>query len=201
LTGQNCGLVEGLREKKYADVIAGLNNVEYVQGLGRLFRKDNYFAIAVYRGRTDEMPHRELLTDRVILATGVHTSLPKQLLGDLEKLPYLTNETAYFEPVRPESLIVLGGGYVAVEAAQMFARLGSQVMLLQRSSHILSDVGEDIGGALASHLEDEGIEVVVGLDIVSVASRDNKITGHGETQWKPSNFRSIKNLCRHWPQR
>jgi hypothetical protein len=67
-------------------------------------------------------------------------------------------------------------------------------MLLQRSSHILSDVGEDIGGALASHLEEEGIEVVVGLDIVSVASQDNKITVTARDSGKASNFRSIENL-------
>ena len=175
MTEQNRQLVEDLREKKYANIIAGLDNVEYVQGLGRLLSKGDRFSIAVDCGRTEEMPYRELLADRVILATGVRTSLPRQLLPDLENLPYLTNETAYFEPNLPESLIVLGGGYVAVEAAQMFARLGSRVTLLQRSSRILSDADEEIGLALTGYLQEEGIEVVAGVDILSATPIDGEV--------------------------
>lgn len=174
LTKQNCALVESLREEKYAGVIAGFDNVEYVKGFGRLVKREGHFAVAVRHNPADETPYRELPADRVILATGVHNSLPEHLRQDLGKLPYLTNETAYFETVRPESLIVLGGGYVAVEAAQMFARLGSRVTLLQRSSHILSDISEDIGTALAGYLEEEGIEVVVGVEILSVAASDDR---------------------------
>ncbi|RWQ91212.1 mercuric reductase MerA, partial [Paecilomyces variotii] len=193
LTAQNRQLVEDLREKKYANVIAGLNNVEYVQGLGRILRKGDYFSIAVDCGSTEETPSRELLADRVILATGVRTSLPKQLLPDLEKVPYLTNETAYFEPILPESLIVLGGGYVAVEAAQMFARLGSRVTLLQRSSHILSDTDEDIGLALAGYLREEGIDVVVGLEILSATLDDGKVMVTARlTNGKPWTFKASK---------
>lgn len=106
--------MEDLREKKYANVIAGLDNVEYVQGLGRILKKGECFSIAVNCGRA---PFRELLADRVIIVTGVRSSFPKQLLPGSEKVPCLTNETAYFEPILPESLVVLGAGYVAVEAA------------------------------------------------------------------------------------
>lgn len=167
--------MKDLREKKYANVIAGLGNVEYVQGLGRILRKGDCFSITVSYDDIEETPSRELLADRVILATGVRTSLPKQLLTSLEKVPYLTNETAYFEPILPESLIVLGGGYIAVEAAQTFARLGSRVTLLQRSSHVLSDVGEDVGLALAGYLREEGIDVVVGLELLSATLDDGKV--------------------------
>lgn len=167
LTAQNRQLLEDLREKKYADVITGFDNIKYIHGMGRLLKRDGSFSITVNSSHTG-IP-QELSADRVILATGVRTSLPRQLLAELEKVPYLTNETAYFETTLPESLIVLGGGYVAVEAAQMFARLGSKVTLLQRSSHILSDVGEDIGRALTGYLREEGIEVTAGLEVLSVA--------------------------------
>ena len=193
LTTQNSRLVEDLREKKYANVIAGLDNVEYVQGLGRIFSESDCFSITVDRSGATEMPSRELHADRVILATGVRTSLPKQLLPGLEKVPYLTNETAYFEPILPDSLIVLGGGYVAVEAAQMFARLGSRVTLLQRSSYILSDTGEDIGLALTGYMQEEGIEVVVGVEILSVTLDDGKamVTAR-PTNGKPLIFKASK---------
>jgi mercuric reductase len=89
-------------------------------------------------------------------------------------VPYLTNETAYFEPILPESLIVLGEGYVAVEAVQIFARLGSQVTLLQRSSHILSDTDEGLD--LTGFLREEEIEVVAGLDLLSTTVIYGKAT-------------------------
>merc|ERR1712025_1548211 len=177
LTTQNRALTESLRQEKYANIIAGFDNVEYVEGHGRLIHRDGHLAVAVRQNSADEIPYRELFADRVILATGVHNSLPTGFVNDLLRINYLTNETAYFQTTRPESLIVLGGGYVAVEAAQMFARLGSRVTLLQRSTRILSHIGDDIGTALAGYLQDEGIEVVTGLDIVSiVASDDDKVT-------------------------
>lgn len=185
--------MEDLREKKYANVIAGLDNVEYFQGLGRVSRKGNCFSIAVDCGSTEEPRYRELLADRVILATGVRTCLPRQLLPGLETLPYLTNETAYFESTLPASLIVLGGGYVAVEAAQMFARLGSRVTLLQRSSHILSDVNEEIGLALAGFLREEGIEVAVGLDVLSATLDDGVVLVTARsTSGKTQTFKASK---------
>ena len=177
LTTQNRALTESLRHEKYANVIAGLDNVEYIEGYGRLTRKEGHLAVAIRKSNTDQNPCQEFIADRVILATGVHNSPPSGLADDLAKISYLTNETAYFQASRPDSLIVLGGGYVAVEAAQMFARLGSRVTLLQRSKHILSHVGDDIGRALAGYLQEEGIEVVTGLNIVSItAADDGKVT-------------------------
>lgn len=177
LTEQNRALTESLRQEKYADVIAGLDNVEYIEGLGRLIRKDGQLAVAVRQHHTDQVTDDEILADRVILATGTRNSPPKEVVKDLSGIDYLTNENAYFQATQPDSLIVLGGGYVAVEAAQMLARLGSRVTLLQRSTRILSRVGDDIGPALAGYLKEEGIEIVTGLEFLSiVASDDDKIT-------------------------
>jgi mercuric reductase len=66
----------------------------------------------------------------VIITSRVCTSLLSQLVDDLAKIDYLTNETTYFESKRLESLLVLSSGYIALEAAQMFARLGSKVTVL-----------------------------------------------------------------------
>ena len=73
---------------------------------------------------------------------------------------------------RPENSIVFGGGYVAMELAWMFARPGSRVTPLQRSSHIFPNISEDIGKALAGYLEEEGIEMAIDLEISSVTASD-----------------------------
>ena len=193
LTAQNRALVDGLRAEKYANVIADLDNVTYVEGVGRLARKEaGRLVVEVRSSHADVTPFEILPADRVILASGVRTSLPTQLAADLGKVEYLTNETAYFEPERPESLIVLGGGSVALEAAQMFARLGSKVTVLQRSEHVLSSLEHDIGGDLAEHFRAEGIDVEVGVDVTSVISGQHGVVVQGIKSAKKRTFTASK---------
>jgi mercuric reductase len=179
LTAQNRALVEGLQQEKYASVIANLDNVRYIEGLGKVVRSAEQLAVEVRSEHEDKTPFQILLADRVILACGVRTSLPTQLLDDLSKIDYLTNETAYFESKRPDSLIVLGGGYIALEAAQMFARLGSKVTILQRSEHVLSNLDHNISTDLAKYLREEGINVEVGVDVTSAVCDGKGVVVNG----------------------
>ena len=179
LTAQNHALVQGLRQEKYANVIANLENVHYIEGLGRLVRNSSGQLGVEVRSSHDHPPSQTLPADRVVIASGVTTSLPSQLSDDLAKVDYLTNETAYFQRKRPESLIILGGGYIALEAAQMFARLGSMVTVLQRSEYVLSDLDHDISTGLAEYLRGEGIRIEVGVDITSVKSNGEEVVMKG----------------------
>jgi pyruvate/2-oxoglutarate dehydrogenase complex dihydrolipoamide dehydrogenase (E3) component len=79
---------------------------------------------------------RELTADRVLIATGSRPTVPS-ILG-LADVPYLTSDLLDADEGQrlaelPESLVVLGGGYVAVELAQLFSRLGSRVTIVARS--------------------------------------------------------------------
>lgn len=188
LTAQNRALVEGLRQEKYANVIANLDNVRYVEGLGKVVRSAGQLAVEVRSEHEDQTPFETLPADRVILASGVRTSLPSQLVDDLSKIDYLTNETAYFEPERPDSLIILGGGYIALEAAQLFSRLGSKVTVLQRSERILSNLEHDISTDLAKYFREEGIDVEVGVDMTSVVSGGSGIVVKGISEGKERTF-------------
>lgn len=188
LTAQNRALVEGLRQDKYANVIANLDNVKYIEGFGKLVQSAGQLAVEVRSGHEDQTPFQILPANRVIIASGVRTSLPSQLVDDLAKIDYLTNETAYFEPKRPESLIVLGGGYIALEAAQMFARLGSKVTILQRFKHVLSSLEQDISTSLTEYFRGEGIDVEVGVDITSVESGGKGIIVKGISEGKRRTF-------------
>lgn len=188
LTAQNRALVEGLRQEKYANVIANLDNVRYIEGLGKVVRSAGQLAVEVRSEHKDQTPFETLPADRVILASGVRTSLPSQLVDDLSKIDYLTNETAYFEPERPDSLIILGGGYVALEAAQLFSRLGSKVTILQRSERVLSNLEHEIGTDLAKYFREEGIDVEVGVDMTSVVSGGNGVVVKGISEGKERTF-------------
>lgn len=189
---QNRGLVESLRLEKYAKVIADLDNVRYVEGHGRLTQNSGGLKVEVRSNREDECPFEVLPADRVLLASGVRTSLPSQLADDLAKVEYLTNETAYFESKQPESLIIIGGGYIALEAAQMFARLGSKVTVLQRSDFVLSGLDHEISAGIARYLRSEGIQIEVGVDVTSVQSYGKEVLVKGTSSEGTRTFTASK---------
>ena len=62
----------------------------------------------------------------------------------------------------PEHLLVLGGGYVGLEFAQMFRRFGSEVTIVQRGEQLLAREDEDVAEAVAEILREDGIEVLLG---------------------------------------
>ena len=89
-------------------------------------------------------------------------------LSQLEKTGYLTSDEALTLVEAPKSLIVLGGGAVAVEFAQFFARFDTRVTLVQRSEHILRVFDTDAAAELEKVFRREGITVFTGTKLVDV---------------------------------
>ena len=117
-----------------------------------------------------------LSTGSFIVATG---SRPREvLIPGLVPAGYFTSDTILDLRTQPGSLIVLGGGAVALELSQFFARLGTKVTILQRGPTLLSEMDEDVGRALEAALIDEGIDVVTGTQLLRV-TRDTA----GKTVW------------------
>ncbi|WP_098054179.1 mercury(II) reductase [Kocuria marina] len=146
-------LVESLRGEKYADV---------ADSYGWQVRRGD----ASFAGGPDA-PVLEIIAgdgtvetieaDHFLVATGSRPWAPP--IDGLEETGYLTSTTAMELAEVPESLLVLGGGYVALEQAQLFARLGSQVTLLVRS-RLASKEEPEVSKALQEAFADEGIRVV-----------------------------------------
>ena len=120
-----------------------------------------YQSQAIFRS-----PHEITVGDTVlssgsfILATG---SRPREIpIPGLAQAGYFTSDKILDLRTQPGSLIVLGGGAVALELGQFFARLGTRVTILQRGRMLLSEMDEDVGRALEAALIDEGIDVVTG---------------------------------------
>lgn len=103
-----------------------------------------------------------------ILATG-STLSPLPIPG-LDASEFMTSDSALELTRLPESLIVLGGGPVAVEFAQFFARMGTQVTLLQRSSHIMRSFDTDAAEALQSGLVREGLTVLTDTQLLETGA-------------------------------
>jgi pyruvate/2-oxoglutarate dehydrogenase complex dihydrolipoamide dehydrogenase (E3) component len=109
-------------------------------------------------------------TDHVVLATGAEPIIPPiRGLRELEGL-WTSREATAVKAV-PRRLVVLGGGRVGVELAQVVRRLGGEVVLIERSERVLPREAEMLGEALGEALRRDGIELVLGAT-VSAARRD-----------------------------
>lgn len=139
-------LVATLRKRNYEDPLPQTKGLRMVQGWGRL--RD---------ARSVEVNGEILSGDAVLLATGSRTHTPD--FPGLEGVRLLTNENLFSLESLPASVVVLGGGYIALETAQFLSRLGSRVTLLQRSGHVLSKQPPELGEHLADFFRDEGIDV------------------------------------------
>jgi pyruvate/2-oxoglutarate dehydrogenase complex dihydrolipoamide dehydrogenase (E3) component len=100
---------------------------------------------------------RSLTARHFLIATG--SSIAPFPLAQLAELDCLNSDTALKLKRLPRSLIVLGGGAVAVEYAQFFARFGVKVTMIQRSPHILHECDFDAAGELEAVFRREGIQL------------------------------------------
>jgi len=98
-----------------------------------------------------------------IIATGSVTAQVK--IPGLEEVGYVTSDEILFLREQPRSLLVLGGGAVAVEMAQFFCRVGTEVTLIQRSDHILSGEDEDMVVPVEARLREEGMQLYTGTNL------------------------------------
>lgn len=103
---------------------------------------------------------------RVFINTGCRPAIPA--LPGLAEVPYLTSTTIMELDSVPRHLLILGGGYVAVEFGQMFRRFGSRVTLVQRRQTLLSREDPDIAQAVAGVLQEDGVDLVLGAEALSV---------------------------------
>lgn len=111
--------------------------------------------------------------EKWVVATGSSPAIPPVPgLGDVD---VLTNRDIFSLDRLPASMIILGGGSIAVEMAQAFARLGTLVTIIQRSGQLLSREDPDMALIVHQRLEQEGVIVRTGLSIARVSAEGEMI--------------------------
>lgn len=172
-------LVATLQEKKYMDVVSDFENLTMLKGWATF--KDN---------KTIEVAGKEYKGMKFLIATGATASVPT--IEGLQDVPYLTNIELFDLEEQPTSIIVLGGGYIALEIAQAYHRLGTKVTLLQRSPFVLSKLTPDISDELLKHLRREGMNIQTGLSFTLITEESGKIKVHTEKHGETKLFEAEK---------
>ncbi|MEN8258841.1 MAG: FAD-dependent oxidoreductase [Thermodesulfobacteriota bacterium] len=123
-----------------------------------------------------DLDGRTLSAKQWVVATGSSPSIPP--FPGLESTPYITNKEIFYLDRLPKSLIVLGAGPIAVEMAQSFARLGSEVTVIQRSNQILSREDKDMADLVMENMAQEGVvfHLEVGVEEVRNLGDQRQVT-------------------------
>ena len=172
-------LVATLQEKKYMDVVSDFKNLTMLKGWAK-FKNE----------KTIVVDGKEYKALKFLIATGASTSVPP--IEGLKDVPYLTNVSLFDLEEQPESLLILGGGYIALEIAQAYHRLGTKVTLLQRSNFVLSKLTPDISDELLKQLRREGINIQTGLSFKSINPENGRVKVHTEKHGETILFEAEK---------
>ena len=108
----------------------------------------------------------ELRSERILIATGSRTAVPP--VDGIDDVGWIDHVSALDLAELPESMLVVGGGPVGLEFAQIFARFGSRVTIVQGADRISPRSDEDAAGVLHAALEDDGIEILLSSKLESV---------------------------------
>jgi pyruvate/2-oxoglutarate dehydrogenase complex dihydrolipoamide dehydrogenase (E3) component len=114
--------------------------------------------------------------DKVVIGTGTRATIP-DVPGLAASQPMTHIEALELEHI-PEHLFVLGGGYVGLELAQAMRRFGSRVTVIDRNTRLVRREDEDVSQGLHELFREEGIDLVMGaeiLDVEGVSGRSVKI--------------------------
>src|SRR3989440_10312355 len=185
LVAQKDEIIEEYRAHKYESLLDDPDHMQVVPGRAHLV-SDHEVEVQSADGA------RRLIGSQLLIATGSAPSIPH--VPGLSDVPYLTSDllSSADDPwgrelrEQPRSLLILGGGYIALELGQMFARFGTEVTLVTRGSTILSGYEPEIAEALTEILQEEGLRIVTGAQVRGVRHEGEggavSIQRHGSQQ-------------------
>jgi len=110
---------------------------------------------------------REITAEKIFINSGQRPTMPK--IAGLESVPALTSTTIMELDSVPAHLLVLGGGFIGLEFAQMFRRFGSAVTIIQRGTQLAPKEDEDVGEEIAKIFREDGITVLLETETVRAA--------------------------------
>jgi len=149
--------------------IRGHDSIERFCGLGAAVR----FGPAIFADEhTAEVDGRRVSAAKWVIATGSRAQVPP--IPGLAEIGHLTNREIFALDRLPGRLLILGGGPIAVELAQAFQRLGSQVDVIQRGERILSRDDADMAAEVQRGLESEGVRFHLGAAMREVRGENGQ---------------------------
>lgn len=167
LSKQQAEQVDALRTAKYQNILAANPALSLMKGWARF--KDPRTVTVKQQDGTEQ----DVIADKILIATGSTPTIPP--IEGLQYTPYWTSSDALFAETLPQHLVIIGSSVVAVEIAQAYRRLGSDVTLVAR--HNLLDKEDPLlGETLSECFASEGIRVLTHTQVNKVRHDGNQFT-------------------------
>jgi len=145
--------------------IARLSGI-YVRNLQNAGAELVHSRVTVVDAHTVESPEKGRATaERILVATGGRPWMPKDLPGVEHAI---TSNEAFHLPTLPKSIVIAGGGYIAIEFAGIFNGLGVDTTIVHRGPNLLRGFDDDVRAHVAEEMEKRGIKVILGAQHRSI---------------------------------
>ena len=167
VVGQKDKLVAALRQGKYVDVAAVYPTITILKGEAKLMG-----------GRQVRVNGTVYEPEKIVVATGSSPWAPP--IPGLQEAGFLNSEQALSLEALPASMIIIGGGSIGLEFAQLFARFGVQVMVLESGPQVAMAEEPEIGEALVQYLEAEKVRVCRNVMINQVEKTNGEYLVHAQ---------------------
>jgi mycothione reductase len=141
-------------------------NLDYYKGEGH-FIKD--YAL--------EILGKEIQGEKIFLGSGARPLIPP--ITGLDSVPYLTNENVFDLKEKPNSMVIIGGGYIAVEFAHFFSAVGTTVTIFQRGNRLIPNTEPEISELLKKQFE-KRMHIYLNTEVLEVKKQGNRITTIGK---------------------
>ncbi|MCQ7059382.1 reactive chlorine resistance oxidoreductase RclA [Escherichia coli] len=163
---RKASVVSFLRDKNFHN-LADLDNVDVIEGRAEFI--DNHTVRVIQPTGTFEVRG-----EKIFINTGAQSIIPD--IAGLSDTPGVFDSTGLLNLTqRPQRLGILGGGYIGLEFASMFANFGSQVTIFEAAPLFLPREDRDIAEAIAQILRDQGVELILNANVQSVSSHDGMV--------------------------
>ena len=143
-----------------------MKNFQYYKGEG--YFVDDY---------TVEINGEQIKGKKIFIGSGVRPLIPP--IKGIEDVDYLTNNNVFNLTEKPDSIIIVGGGYIAVEFAHFFSAMGTKVTILQRSNRLIKNAEPEISDLL-KNLMDKRMDIVINFDASEVKKQGKQIVVVGK---------------------
>jgi pyruvate/2-oxoglutarate dehydrogenase complex dihydrolipoamide dehydrogenase (E3) component len=173
--GPDLAIDFGKAMERMRRIRAGISAHDSAKRFSKELGVDVFFGDGKFTGRDSiEVAGKHLRFKKAAICTGARAADPP--ITGIAETGYLTNENVFWLTELPRRLAVIGGGPIGCELAQTFARMGSQVTILQRGGHVLPREDADAAEFVHKTLTRDGVALRLWAKILKVKKRgDEKI--------------------------
>jgi len=192
--GDFFGFETGDIQLNYARVRERMNEIRNGSSNGLEGWMESTENVTLFRGwgqfsgsHTIQVGDKKIKGDKIYINVGTKPFLPP--VSGIEEVPWMDSAGLLELEKMPEHLLIIGGGYIGVEFAQIYRRFGAEVTIIQRSDQLMPREDRDVAEAIREILEEEGIRVICNAEAREVFQSGDRlnleIEGGGETQTLP----------------